>query len=52
MCITAVRVTLRLWRTCNCNEISSLVNALGADKIEADAFGAAKVTDYDAIAFG
>ena len=29
-----------------------IVNALGADKIEAEAFGAAKVADYDAIAFG
>ena len=29
-----------------------IVNALGADKIEAEAFGAAKAADYDAIAFG
>ena len=29
-----------------------IVNALGADKIEAEAFSAAKVADYDAIAFG
>ena len=29
-----------------------IVNALGAYKIEAEAFGAAKVADYDAIAFG
>ena len=29
-----------------------IVNALGADRIEAEAFGAAKVADYDAIAFG
>jgi len=29
-----------------------IVNALGADKIEAETFGAAQVADYDAIAFG
>ena len=29
-----------------------IVNALGADKLEAEGFGAAKVADYDAIAFG
>ena len=29
-----------------------VVNALGADKIGAEAFSAAKVPDYDAIAFG
>ena len=29
-----------------------IVNALGADRIEAEAFGATKVADYDAIAFG
>ena len=28
-----------------------IVNALGADKLEAEGFGAAKVADYDAIAF-
>ena len=37
---------------CNCNEISSLVNAIGADKIECGDFSTAKVSDYDAIAFG
>ena len=29
-----------------------IVNALGADKIEADGFNAAKAAEYDAIAFG
>ena len=29
-----------------------IVNALGADKIEAEGFGAAKAAEYDAIAFG
>ena len=29
-----------------------IVNAIGADKIEAGNFGAAKAADYDAIAFG
>ena len=29
-----------------------IVNAIGADKIECGDFGAAKVADYDAIAFG
>ena len=29
-----------------------IVNALGADKIEAEGFGAAKTAEYDAIAFG
>ena len=42
----------RPWQTCNCNEISSLVNVIGADKIECSDFSAAKVADYDAIAFG
>ena len=51
-CTTAVPATRRPWQTCNCNEISSLVNAIGADKIECSDFSAAKVADYDAIAFG
>ena len=29
-----------------------IVNALGADRISAEAFGAANAADYDAIAFG
>ena len=49
---TAVPATRRPWQTCNCNVISSLVNAIGADKIECSDFGTAKAADYDAIAFG